>query len=291
MGILRWIMIGGLTILAVTGAGALLALHGQATGWLVTKRSLSTWVEAIEGHTEVIRPPGAGPFPVFAIFPGCGGVRPHHAQWARLAADEGYLALIVDSFGLRGLDRAQSLRDVCSGTRLWGRERAGDVAAALALVRRREDTDPERIVLMGQSHGAWSIMDLMAMDLEDRRPTSLSQPLDPSIRRGVIGTVLFYPYCGLFSLSGSEGWGHTPPTLMFVPMEDQVVSALACLETAGALEETGLSLDLVTFPDADHAFDEFALGTDEGSPYRQDLTEQARATVAGFLRRVGSSGP
>ncbi len=291
MSVFRWILIGGLILLAVTFIGVLFALHGQATGWLVTKRSLSTWVDALENHTDIVQPQGAGPFPVFAIFPGCGGVRPHHAQWARLAADEGYLAIIVDSFGLRGLDREQSLREVCSGSRLWGRERAGDVAATLALVRRREDTDPKRIVLMGQSHGAWAIMDLMSMNLPRQRPTSLSKALDPDFRHGVVGTVLFYPYCGLFSLTGSKGWQHNPRTLMFVPLEDTVVSSLACVETAEMLEASGQPVDLVTFRDADHAFDEFSQGTEQGSPYRPDLTEQARNAVTAFLRQAKEMAP
>ncbi len=286
MGIFRWIVVGVLTLIAIVTVGVGIAVHGQATGWLVPTRSLPTWVDALDVDKIVVRPQGEGPFPVLAIFSGCGGVRAHHPYWAQIAAEEGYLAVIVDSFKARGLNRAEARAKVCSGSRLWGRERAGDVAATLALIERLPDADPDRVVLMGQSHGAWAIMDLMAMDLKTQGPTGLSAIPDPALRSSVAGTILFYPYCGMMSLTGKAGWAHEPDSLMIIAEEDTVVSSLACLKAADHLKATGLDLTVKRFQDADHAFDQFDHDPTSSLVYRPELTEEVTGDVRGFLRMV-----
>lgn len=291
MRILRWFMIAGLAVIALMVTGTALVLHGHATGWIVTKRSVTTWVEALEPHVSVMRPEGTGPFPVVAIFSGCGGVREHHTSWAQVAAEEGFIGAVVDGFAARNISRQRALREICSGSRLWGRERAGDVVAALNLIENIPDADPSRVVLFGQSHGAWTIMDLMAMDLERKGPTGLRPPASSTVRDGVIGTILFYPYCGAFSLTGAEGWTHQPATLMFIPQKDRVVSALACQQAAEWLEASGMIIKAELFPDGDHAFDQTKFEPGFEFDYRPDLTAQAIDETRLFLRALKTGLP
>lgn len=282
---IRWTITGLFTVVAIIITGVALALHGHSTGWIVTKRSVETWIEALEPHLQIERPTSARAngdgHPVVLIFPGCGGVRDHHTTWAQLAASEGFIGIVVDSNTPRGIDRGRAMREICSGARFWGRERAGDVVAMLAWVATLPDADPNRVVLMGQSHGAWAVMDLMAMTFPLERPTGLRRPLPENIRQQVDGAVLFYPYCGAFSMSDEDGWALSPPSLMILAGEDDVVSTLACQEVAGDLQSAGLPLDVVLLKEAGHAFDEPDLPV-----YRSDLTRQSEDRVRTFLRQI-----
>ena len=97
------------------------------------KTSLADRVALIKDHIEIITPEGAGPFPVVLQLHGCAGIRaPFQRQWADIANKAGYAAVIIDSNGARGFDRAAGLAQVCGGKTLLGQERAGDIAAVLS---------------------------------------------------------------------------------------------------------------------------------------------------------------
>src|SRR5262245_29236345 len=51
----------------------------------------------------LVRPHGDGPFPAVVQFHGCAGVEAESFRWARWLADRGYVSLVVDSFGPRGV--------------------------------------------------------------------------------------------------------------------------------------------------------------------------------------------
>ncbi len=286
MALLRLILMGGLILLAVTVIAVGAALHGHSTGWIAEKRSLAEHAAFLEPHLTVTRPDTADPAPVMLIFSGCGGVRPHHETWANLAADEGFIAVIVDSMAPRGMSRDAALTQVCSGSRLWGRERAGDVMAAIAQVQTIEGADPSRVVLFGQSHGGWAIMDLLSMDFAQRAPTGLWPRPDPAFLGAVQGVVLFYPYCGAFSLTQTHGWSVEPPALMVLADDDTVVSPLACREAADALKSAGVPIVVDSYAGAGHAFDEVDRAPEPGFAPNPERTEEARARVRRFLRFV-----
>jgi dienelactone hydrolase len=98
-------------------------------------------------------PDGSGPFPAVVVLSGCNGVKHSTRVWARRLASWGYAALIVDSFHPR------ELKNVCHrGGELSGPERAKDAFAAAAYLRTRPDIDPNRIGLLGYSHGGWTAL-------------------------------------------------------------------------------------------------------------------------------------
>src|SRR5262249_41664713 len=92
-------------------------------------------------------PAGGGPPPAVILLHGCGGVSPNMAAWAVWLRSQGYAALVLDSFGGRGL------RYLCGDPRpLTGVMRAPDVFAAIATLK-TGNIDPNRVAAMGFSHG------------------------------------------------------------------------------------------------------------------------------------------
>ena len=111
----------------------------------------------------------------------------------------GWAAIIVDSHGPRGFLDYEVWRLICAGQLFMGSERAGDVLVSIYDARRMPFVDPERMVLIGASHGGWAIMELLAFEAARRLPFNLAAlpagaPADPLA--GVVGTILLYPYCG-----------------------------------------------------------------------------------------------
>ena len=95
-------------------------------------------------------PPGKGPFPAVIVLHGCGGRGPSQLIWARRLNGWGYAALIPDSLTPRGVRR------VCE-PELQGfvtpRDRVGDVFSALTWLQTRPEIIPNRIAVLGLSHG------------------------------------------------------------------------------------------------------------------------------------------
>lgn len=128
---------------------------------------------------SILLPQGKPPFPAVVVLHGCNGVSQNTRVWARRLASWGYAALIVDSFGSRGLAQ------VCDGSRaLPGTVRAKDAFAAAAYLRSRPDIDAARIGVLGYSHGGW---------------TALWASTEKSVARAGAkpfrAIVAYYPYC------------------------------------------------------------------------------------------------
>lgn len=264
-----------------------LFVYGQLHGWFTKEYALPELVEILKPHIKEFRAeaPDDAPRPAVLLFPGCGGMRGSYEDYAALAATEGVHGYVVNSYAARGLSDTQARLRVCSGQTLWGRERAGDVAAAIAHVRSLPHVDRKRIVLMGWSHGAWSIMDLLAMHSDLYYPSNLDEPPPASLVRSVRGAILFYPYCGMLSLSPGQGWEHRPPTLMLIARNDWVVNSRLCIRLAGDLEEDGVPVTMKVYEEAGHAFDQ----PNVTANYRPELAADARARVSAFLRGIGDA--
>ena len=192
---------------------------------------------------RVTRPDGAGRFPTALLFSGCDGPKDNVDRWAAMLAAEGWASIVVDSHGPRGFSDYEVWRLVCAGQLFMGSERAGDVLVAIDDARRMRFVDPERIVLIGSSHGGWAIMDLLALDPPRRLPTNLAalpagSPADPLA--GVAGTILLYPYCGQANRARRAGWTRPVPTLFLLAADDLVAPAGFCLDIAERLSADGL---------------------------------------------------
>ncbi len=253
------------------------------------KTSLAERDALIEKGMEIRLPEeGEGPFPVFMQLHGCAGIRaPFHRQWADVANEEGYAAMIVDSAGPRGYDRQKALDVICEGKALIGQERAGDILAAIDIIKKNNKLDENRIVVAGWSHGAWATMDYLTMDMKGRRPAGL-KPVEGNAPE-IEGAVLFYPYCGLGALSRFRNWPKTPPTLALVAGSDTTVDPQECLGVLEKRKAKGAPIDIVVYPDAEHVFDDPYLEPEWLHWYNEDYHAAAEAKVREFLKTLKAS--
>ena len=248
--------------------------------------TLSERARLLAPHLRVTPPAGAGLFPVVVMLHGCGGRRPFLDAWARTIADSGAVAVIVDSFAPRGIGRLGALSMVCSGAQLRGRERAGDLYAALAWARAQSWADPTRIVAAGWSHGGWTILDGLALASgeEMARATGLSDlPNEPLA--GVTRIFLSYPYAGIASLTGRRDWRIAPKTLAILSGRDRIVGVDAPRRALERQIARGAPIELVPFEGATHAFD------DEGAihpfvRYDPEATARAHALLRDFIAEI-----
>jgi dienelactone hydrolase len=208
-------------------------------------------------------PPGAGPHPAVVLLHGCGGayarsgaIGTRHAMWGRWLADNGYAALLLDSFSSRGL------RELCTAPMaqrtLKESDRVGDAHAALAWLRQRADIQPQRVALMGWSHGGGVTLDAMA-----RAPESM-----PGFRAGVA----FYPGCTSRLRQGAR-YRPYAPLLLVVGQADDWTPAAPCEALAANAASRGLPVQILAFSDTYHDFDNPAL---KAPRVRADVPNGAR---------------
>ncbi len=222
---------------------------------------------------ELSTPRGAGPFPAIILLHGCGGVGPHIEDWAVWLRHEGYAALVLDSFGGRGLKR------LCGGSAaLTGQMRAPDVYVAARYLKTLPQIDGKRIAAIGYSHGGWTLMWAAATE---------AQYPDVDIR----ALIMFYPTC--------TGWKTLPgttPVLMLLGGKDDWTPAAPC----EILARTRGRITAVVYRDAYHAFDSAGIigrrtvsdargglgATIEYNPKaHEDAEKQVRAFLAANLKR------
>ena len=265
-----------LSLLAVVVVAAVGFLHG----WHIKKYEPEELTSLLQPFFRIDHPRGAGPFPTVIAFHGCGGMDLGAIDWMDYLNSHGYATVLVNSSEPRGLSRDQ----VCSGRRLWGSERAGDVLVASFEARKLPFVDENRLVLLGWSHGAWAIMDLLAMNPPTELPTNLRRA-PPQVLAGVKGVVLFYPFCDFPAKARKRGWPQDLPVLMLLGEKDP--TSASCLRVASVIRERSSSVITHVYPDTEHAFDmreEDLAGTGLQPPPESMVDAQRR--VKEFLAEI-----
>ena len=226
-------------------------------------------------HLQVLLPEAEGPRPAVLFFHGCGGPAAWDTPRAQRVVDQGYVAVIVDSYTGRNLDWELT----CNGQALLGNQRAADVLVALDYARQHPAIDAERLFLVGFSHGGWTILEALAGN-ESLPQGLLDSPgghLD-----GVRGLVAWYPYCGM-GVQYSAGWERDIPVLILLAEEDRTTAVEPCVEIAVQEAEAGRTVDYVVYPGVDHGFDL------ENAPwvrvYDPEIHQQSMSAQADFFQR------
>lgn len=199
----------------------------------------STDATVLDGR--LLRPDGPGPFPALVALHGCGGlyrrggteVNARDRDWALLLRDQGYVVLLVDSFGPRGHNAVCKLAERPVRQEV---ERKADAVGALAYLRARPDVRPDRVGLIGWSHGGGT-----ALATQGNPP--------PADYRAAVS---FYPGCQR-SVKRTD-WALEAPLLLLVGEADDWTPAGPCRVLAARPGLNGL-LELVTYPGATHDFD------------------------------------
>lgn len=246
-------------------------------------------VSRLEPHFTITRPDGEARAPVVIMLHGCGGPRPFTEGMARVAVEAGAAVVLVDSFAPRRISRMAAFATVCTGAQLRGRERAGDLYAAMAWARTQRWADPERIIAMGWSHGGWTIMDALALrsGAEMARATGIDDlPAEPL--EGLAGTMIVYPYASVGSLAGRRDWRMAPASIAVLCGRDYIVGT-----PRGPLERQrarGAPIDIHFFEDATHAFEDES-AEDTRVRYNSAATQREYALLREMIARVSAATP
>jgi dienelactone hydrolase len=261
--------------LALLGAGG---TFGHLRGWWVESRTPAELSALLRPHDRIFVPDGPGPFPTLIFFHGCGGLLQSRLDMAERVRKWGYAVVAVDSIASRNIEEG---RNLFGGGQVLGPERAGDALVSLADVRRMDFVDPDRIAMIGWSHGGWTLMEMLAFDPPHGRPVTLRKNPDGGLE-GLRSVTLFYPYCGFASLGNR--WRAPIPTLFLLGGSDRVARPQPCVEAANALRSDGLPVQLQVFDDSGHGFDvPPAPGETRDPPFDSKIAERSNQHLRDFL--------
>ncbi len=202
--------------------------------------------EDVALNAIIYRPAGLGPHPAVIALHGCGGLfnangRPsaRHADWGQRLAAQGFLVVMPDSFGSRGL---ASQCGVGSRAVRASRERVADVLATKTWLQGRPDVKPDAISLIGWSNGGATVL---AAIRADRKPGDLT----PDIARAVA----FYPGCR--GQDESPNFRARLPLLILMGEADDWTPPGPCVSLARAAALRGEPVAIKLYPNAYHDFD------------------------------------
>ncbi len=192
------------------------------------------------------RPEGPGPFPAVIALHGCGGLwnkagQPsvRHADWGERLARQGFIVVMPDSFGSRGLGSQCGVTDRQVRA---SKERVSDVYGVKAWLQKRFDVKTEAVSLLGWSNGATTV--LTAMRADKKANDGLPD---------LAAAVAFYPGCRASYESAS--YRLRMPLLILMGSEDDWTPLGPCEGLVTASRGRGEPMDIQVYPGAVHDFD------------------------------------
>lgn len=212
------------------------------------------------------RPQGKGPFPAIVLLHGCAGVLSNDRQtWPERLSSWGYVVLVVDSFGTRGI------HDTCKGLLV---DRVYDAYGALEFLSKDGFVDPQRIALMGFSAGGIATLEAVQLGGAERL-----------MDRKFKAAIAYYPMC-----SAANG-DMAVPTLILVGELDDWSPARKCREMVTARSGKSSVVQLDVFKGARHGFDapEFKTGVEAYGhrvKYDAPAAEKSVSDVRAFLKQA-----
>ena len=233
-----------MSIAARFGAlGALIAVLALGLAACQTQGT-TTSIATDEGDAPLTswlaKPEGDGPFPAVVLMHGCSGTErntSHRTVWRGLGAhaallnENGYVTLIVDSFGPR------RITDGCQTGGKYYSLQVSDAYAAFDHLASLPFVDADRIGFLGLSLGGGTAIRVAARGYGRVTP-------------GYSAAVAYYPYC-------DHIYRFDLPLLILIGAEDDWTPARLCRDLAPRAPDR---VELVVYPDAHHSFDLPMLG-------------------------------
>ena len=199
---------------------------------------------------ELYRPDTTEPRAAVVVMHGCSGLSRTQRTWGEVLAGWGYVALVLDSFGGRGV------KEVCTGKQsVDARERAWDAAGAAAWLRAQPFVMRDRIALQGHSHGGAAVLFAALAEDGDRNP-----PPAPLFR----AAIAFYPDCTLRGRT-AKSFSALVPVQILVGEADDWTPADKCRDLLQRVSDGPVAL--TAYPGAHHGFD----ATTVKLRYREDV--------------------
>lgn len=185
-------------------------------------------------NASLYRPSASSPAPAVIVLHGCGGPIDKNYAWARTVAGWGYVALVPDSLGSRGLGQE------CDGAGGFSPDlRIVDIIGAAKYLASQPFVRGDRLALLGLSHGGTAVLDALQKDL-----TTI----------GIRGGVAYYPNC-----RPSAHTGLASPALVLIGAQDDWASAENCRVLQSLMPKRLAPLDIVYYPTAYHGFDDVTM--------------------------------
>jgi dienelactone hydrolase len=233
---------------------------------------------------ELLFPEGRGPFPAVVLAHGCGGNRNVEPSWGPLLRQWGYATFNVDSFRGRGLN------EVCTrGVLLVPLQRVPDAYAALRLLAAHPKIDPQRVALMGFSHGG--ALTMLA---------ATGWAKDSYAAGGLPAFRAFFPFYPNCNAAFPERNRVSAPVRIHTGEADDWTPAKPCAELAAALKAAGQDVAIHVYPGANHAFDQargyfYLPNVNNGASCFPQMASilgpVARGSAAGCLKKGATIGP
>lgn len=224
----------------------------------------------IELTGELYRPPGDGVFPAVVMLHGCRGRSSREIEDANgtYFASLGYVLLIVDSFGSRGIDNR------CDPNSGAPADRVMDAFGALLYLARQPFVDPHRIAVVGYSQGGEAALSSVKLG-------GVGSLFEPRFR----AAVAYYPFCEVSMGAVSA------PTVVLIGELDTNTPAKQCQEMVARRTGEGAELRVVVYPGAYHSFNstrlrgkpEFFFGRNE---YNEAADRASHQEMLAILRRA-----
>lgn len=195
------------------------------------------------GH--LFQPPGDDAHPALVFLHGCGGLFPSRDLfWAAYLSQQGYVVLIVDSFGPRG--RVEMCSPTSFDLQLY-LTRPRDAYGALAYLQAQSFVRPDRVALIGWSEGGGVV-------LLSIRTASLGRPANLPPSRDFRAAVAFYP-ASCSDKAHSRPWTSAVPLLILIGADDVWTPAGPCQQFVQGAQQRGSPAAIVVYPGAYHDFD------------------------------------
>ena len=179
---------------------------------------------------RLIKPSGDGPFPAVVLLHGCAGTWDLHSDWMNRLQRWGYVSLLVNSFKPRGEV------NICSpgkGHTIQPSRRAKDAFGAKLYLESLPYVDPNRIAVMGWSHGGMATLEAVQINVPSSSPFQAA--------------VAFYPRCTRMYILNS-------PLLVMIGEKDDWTPAHKC-KLHIKPQDGWPRIVLKIYPGAYHAFD------------------------------------
>ena len=113
-------------------------------------------------EAEMFRPEGKGPFPAVIALHGCAGLykrdgtlSARHVDWGQRLSKAGFMVLMPDSYGSRGLGSQCKVRDRDVRP---SRDRVADALATRDYLQSRSDIKADAVSLLGWSNGGSTVL-------------------------------------------------------------------------------------------------------------------------------------
>jgi dienelactone hydrolase len=218
---------------------------------------------------STFKPTGPGPFPAVVLMHSCGGVRDAHIkQHAQELLKAGYVVLVVDSFGQRGMEN-------CGSKILSGSAAISDAYAALDFLAEKPFVDNTRIYQVGYSWGAIASI-------------WLSSPQSAEFagsKRRFTATVANYSGCSYqgkyqFLLNDTNR-----PLLMLMGDRDNELPVATCFPLLDELKLAGKPVTWHIYPGATHAWDKPSQ-PGRGYIYSEQVTTDATTRMLAYLNQM-----